>query len=610
MPKILKYVLVAAVSLVGLLIVLVVIVATLFDPNAYKPLLVDRVQAQYQRTLAIPDRIELAFFPSLGAKLGAVSLSAPRSGDGFASLKSARVSVALLPLLLRRQLVVDRIELDGLQARLVRFKDGRTSIDDLLGPPGDKAAPPAAAAPAAAALQFDIAGIAITNAAVTVDDQVGGHRLVLSKAELRSGRITPGQPADASFRGHLAMDAPAIDADLSLNARITLDPESQRYALKDLAIELADRSLPGLKASGSADVDLAKHTLASALEGQFDESQFKASFGMASFTPAVFRFDVDIDQIDVDRYLGTAPVQPAAASAPAGPEKVLDLSGLRELNARGSLRIGALQVAHLKTKKIRMDLHAAGGKVELNPIAAELYDGTVAGSLGLTATTTPRLTVKQTLSGISIGPLLKDATGKATLEGHGNVVLDVSAQGNTVTALKKALAGSARLELRDGMVRGFNVAQTLRNAKAKLGMVQGQQSGTASQSEATDFSALTASFAIAGGVAHNDDLQVSTPLLRVGGSGDVDLGESRLDYLVKATVVATLEGQGGPELQALRGQTVPVRLQGPFTSIGYSIDFAGLAKDLAKGKVEDKAKAAVTKAKERLGDKLKGLLGK
>lgn len=610
MPKILKYTLIAAASLVGLLVVAVVIIAAIFDPNDYKPLLVERVQKQYQRTLAIPDRIELSFFPSLGAKLGAVSLSEPRSSESFASLKSAHVSLALLPLL-RKQLVVDKIAVDGLQLRLVRHKDGRLNIDDLLGAPGDKAAPPppAASTAAPAALQFDIAGVAIGNAAITVDDQQGGHKLVLSKAELRSGRLQPGQPTDASFKGHVAADAPALDAELSLKARITLDPGPQRYAVQDLAIEFTDRKLPGLKAGGSADVDLAKHTLASTLSGQFDESKFKASFGMASFTPAAFRFDVDIDQIDVDRYLGTAPVQPVAPAA-TGPEKPLDLSGLRDLNARGSLRIGALQVAHLQTKKIRMELHAAGGKIDLNPIAAELYEGTVTGSLGLTATTTPRLTVKQALSGIRIGPLLKDATGKATLEGRGNVVLDVNTQGTTVTALKKALAGSARLELRDGMVRGFNVAQTLRNAKAKLGMAQGQQSGIASQSEATDFSALTASFAIAGGVAHNDDLRLDTPLLRVGGNGDVDVGESRLDYLVKATVVATLEGQGGPELQALRGQTVPVRLSGPFSSIGYSIDFAGMAKDLAKGKVEDKAKEAAAKAKERLGDKLKGLLGK
>ena len=90
------------------------------------------------------------------------------------------------------------------------------------------------------------------------------------------------------------------------------------------------------------------------------------------------------------------------------------------------------------------------------------------------------------------------------------------------------------------------------------------------------------------------------------GNGDVDIGNSRLNYLVKATVVASRQGQGAPELQALRGQTIPVRLQGPFDKIGYSIDFAGLAQEMAKQKVEEKLKSKVP----GLGDKLKGLFGR
>lgn len=692
MPKPLKYALVALASLAGLLLAAALIFAALFDPNDYKPLLVQQVQARYQRTLAIPGRIELSFFPSLGAKLGAVSLSEPNSDQNFLSLQSARLSVKLLPLL-QRQLVVDRVELDGLQARLLRRKDGRLSIDDLLGVrgnPGAAAAPAPATGPASAAggaLSFDIAGVTATNAAINFEDQLAGRRVALTQAELRSGHIAPGTPTDASFKGHLAVDTPAVDADMSLKGRFTFDMAQRRYAAQDLAVELGGRaatlselkaslavpafelaadhlkadkfglqahfrqgamalqarldgalegdlqaqkfsapslslgldiSRPGaqpatlaLKASGHAQVDLARHTLASALSGQFDQSRFKASFGLASFSPAAYRFDMDIDQVDVDRYLGnTAPVAvaPANPGAPAPPEAALDLSAWGGLNASGSLRIAALQVAHLKATKLRIDLHAAGGRVDLNPLTGQLYEGSVSGSLGLVAGAVPRIVVKQTLSGISIGPLLKDATGKASLEGRGTVTLDVSTQGGTVTALKKALGGSAKLELRDGMVKGFNIAQSLRSAKAKLGGAP--QAGTGSAAEASDFSALSGSFRIDQGVAHNDDLQASSPLLRVAGSGNIDLGESRIDYLVKATVVATLEGQGGPELQALRGQTVAVHLTGPFTAIGYHVDLAGLARDIAKDKLDDKAKAALNKAKQSLGDKLKGLLGK
>ncbi|MFY9509492.1 MAG: AsmA family protein, partial [Rubrivivax sp.] len=291
------------------------------------------------------------------------------------------------------------------------------------------------------------------------------------------------------------------------------------------------------------------------------------------------------------------------------PETPLDLSALRDLQASGRLRVGTLQVAQLKLTQLRADLQAGNGQLTLNPLALNLYQGSASGSLQLAAAAVPRVALKQTLSGVAVGPLLQDLMGKAQLEGRGNVQLDVSTQGSTVTAMKKALAGSARAELQDGMVKGFNIAQTLRNAKARLAG-GGTHAGTASAAESTDFSALSASLRIAGGVARNEDLQLISPLLRVGGGGDIDIGNEQLDYLVKATIVATLQGQGGPELQALRGQTVPVRLQGPFNAIGYSVDFAGMARELAKDKLDGKAEAAKTKAKEKLGEKLKGLFGK
>ncbi|MCV5919448.1 AsmA family protein, partial [Escherichia coli] len=69
-----------------------------------------------------------------------------------------------------------------------------------------------------------------------------------------------------------------------------------------------------------------------------------------------------------------------------------------------------------------------------------------------------RIALKQTLSDIDIHPLIRDAAGKDLLEGRGNVAIDVSTAGGTVGALKKALDGSASLKLRDGALRGINLA--------------------------------------------------------------------------------------------------------------------------------------------------------
>jgi AsmA protein len=387
-------------------------------------------------------------------------------------------------------------------------------------------------------------------------------------------------------------------------------------------------------AGGKAHADLGKQTASAALKGKLDESAYDAKLGLNKFSPAAYTFDIGIDRLDADRYKS----KPAAAAqkkdAPADkkaetPEKPLDLSALKDLNAIGSLRIGALKVENIKASNVRVDLRAGGGKIEMNPLAANLYGGSVNGSMSATASKAPRIAMRQNLVGIHVGPLLKDAIGKEPIEGRGNVQLDVTTQGGTVTQMKKGLNGTARLELRDGSVRGINVAQVIRGAKAKIGAIKGDeagggpppQAGTGSAGEKTDFSELTGSFRIANGVAHNDDLNIKSPLIRVGGAGDINLGDDRLDYLVKATVVSTLQGQGGPELQSLKGLTVPVRLSGPFAAIGWHVDFRGMASELAKQRIDEKKEELRSQAQKALGDQrnkardqvkegLKGLFGK
>jgi AsmA protein len=220
------------------------------------------------------------------------------------------------------------------------------------------------------------------------------------------------------------------------------------------------------------------------------------------------------------------------------------------------------------------------------------------------------VSIKQNLTGINVGPLLKDAANFDSLEGKGNLSLDVSGQGNTVTAIKKALNGNAAIKLTDGAIKGINIAGSIRSAKAKLGSLKGETTQAASQTEKTDFSELTASFNIKNGVAHNSDLAGKSPLLRLGGDGDIDIGNENLNYLVKATVVATAAGQGGKELTDLKGLTVPVKLTGPFASPQYKIDFSGMAASAAQAVVEGKKEEIKAKVQDQVQDKLKGLFGR
>jgi AsmA protein len=62
--------------------------------------------------------------------------------------------------------------------------------------------------------------------------------------------------------------------------------------------------------------------------------------------------------------------------------------------------------------------------------------------------------------------------------------------------------------------------------------------------------------------------------------------------------VGTTKGQGGRDLDDLKGITVPVRLSGPLTSPKYTIDFDSMVTDVAKQKVEERLTSEISK---RLG---------
>jgi AsmA protein len=168
--------------------------------------------------------------------------------------------------------------------------------------------------------------------------------------------------------------------------------------------------------------------------------------------------------------------------------------------------------------------------------------------------------------------LLRDVAQKDVLDGRGSVTLDVQSSGGTVTALKKALAGSARVEMKDGAIKGVNLADSARNVKSALGAKQAKPD----PSQKTDFSEMSASFKIAGGVAHNDDLKALSPFLRLGGAGKLDIGNNAIDYLAKATLAATTKGQGGRDASNVAGITIPVKLSGPLDNPNWHVDYSAL----------------------------------
>ena len=699
----------------GLVLVLVAVALgtlyALFDGEKIKAELARVVMEQKQRKLDIAGKVELSVWPDVGIKLGRLTLSEPGGKEEFLALDSARVEVAVMPLL-SKQVKVQRIEVNGLKATLVKHKDGTLNIADLTGGAGGGADKPASSktAPNVGAgdtatepVLIDIAGIRIANAQFTWRDEKSKETTTLSNLDFGSGRVQAdsgrqtlavdalslaarGKTGADSFElkldvprlniapdkstgetlnltaslagngrnlvaklvlsgvegdlkalkiGKLVLDLDAKAGESTLKAHldspVAADITAQTVALEKLAgsIDLANPQMPmkqlKLPLAGSLRADLAKQSAALDLGTRFDESKIALKLKVAKFAPLALGFDLDIDTLNVDKYLppkkaeekvaaapGTGKTAPEGKEAAGGKEGKLDFSALKGHDVNGTLRIGSLQVSKLKLAKLNAKIRLAGGRLDVAPLTLDLYEGSASGSLSLNAAGN-QLGLKQNLTGISINPLMKDLADKDLLEGRGNVALDVSSQGDSVPAMKKALAGTASLSLKDGAIKGINLAQSMRDIKGKLGALQGKPEGATQKAKAgdkTDFSELTASLKIANGVAHNDDLMMKSPFLRLTGAGDIDIGAGQMNYLAKATAVSSSAGQGGKDADKLKGVTVPVRVTGPFEALSYKLELGDLAVDMAKAKLEGKTGAITGKSEEKAKNKLKGLFAK
>ncbi|MFH1557492.1 MAG: AsmA family protein, partial [Pseudomonadota bacterium] len=583
MNKILKYTFLTVGGIGAVLLAVAAYVAVTFNPNDYKPQIVQLVKQRFDRTLRINGDIKLTFYPSLGADLGRLTLSERASEKEFAAVDAARVALQLMPLL-SRELIVSRIEVRGLRANLVKHKDNSTNVDDLTGRETrkPKQTPSAEDQSAQKPLQFNIDHVLIEDAKLSYIDEGSGAKYTLNKLYLKTGRIVAATPSDIELALALGANQPEMNIDVRLKARLAFVLDSRQFRLEaldfgakgeavgislaalsikgsaegdaktvksrdfalDIEIKHGDNMLKGkltgplavdlgaqtvdlnefvanlaftdaksargpvaVNLTGSAHADIPKQRASLAFSTKFDDSTVTGKASLAKFSPPSYVFDVNVDRLDVDRYTGAKSQGSGVSDATAGKaEPALDFSALKSLQANGSVKIGSLKLANLKAQNVRLEAKAGGGRLELNPLSASLYQGTMSGSMSLVAAAAPQIAVRQNLAGISIGPLLKDAVDNDMLEGRGNVALDVSGQGETVSAIKKALNGSVSLNLADGALKGINVAATIRAAKARLGSLKGETTQAPNAAEKTDFTELKASFAIKNGIAQNSDL--------------------------------------------------------------------------------------------------------
>jgi AsmA protein len=239
---------VLGVLIVGI-VALAITVALLVDPNDYKDEIITAVKERTGRELKIEGDLELSFFPRLGLATGRIELAnAPGFGERpFARVAAAGVRVEVLPLL-RKELIVDTILLDGLELNLMKNKAGVSNWADLAA--GETTAPkpaaPEAAAPAAPAIAaLSIGGIRVSNGKILWLDQQAGQRYEIRALGLESGKIAPGEAVDLQMGFELDAGDPPRTVRVGLKSTLSMDLGEQTLTVSALNVSVDDLALLG-----------------------------------------------------------------------------------------------------------------------------------------------------------------------------------------------------------------------------------------------------------------------------------------------------------------------------------------------------------------------------
>lgn len=290
----------AGLALVVVLAVLAIVL--LVNPNRFKGVVQDKVRAATGQPFEIQGDLHIAWYPWLGVKTGSSQFGKPADAVGapLVRWKTLQAEARLVPLL-QGQLEVGRVRIEGLEINLRRYADGRANWDELLSARGDGAA---ASPPAAMELQ----GVEIRDGLLSYEDVQSGTTLRLSRWQLNlfplhTSFTVQGGPLPAAVA--VALDAPVFG----------LPPAQGAWSLKPLDIRL-------------------------------DRTQLRGA--LARNAHGAWRIDLHGDRIDLDRYIKSSdkPFEPP-------------IEALRALRLEGVVAFDEIAVKGATLRDVRLTLDSS-----------------------------------------------------------------------------------------------------------------------------------------------------------------------------------------------------------------------------------------------------------
>ncbi|WP_027258181.1 AsmA family protein [Leisingera aquimarina] len=568
----------------------------------------DQLETQTGRKLSFGGKVRFTFWPTLGVKADAVTLSNADWAGPEPMLRAERLTIGVAAAeLLQGDVRVTEVSAILPHLNLATNEDGTGNWVFGGGAPasGGTGSGSSSALPlrieavelTGASLRYaahgeapvemknidlnllwpDPAGTVIAKATlrpagepVEVDAEIGTFAAFLAGEVSSIGATVVAPGGKARFDGHADINGEAsgrltFGAGNALQTGVALG-----LALPDA---LAQKTVFGADVTYTADGRLSMRDLAVELGGNKLTGAADAEFKKRPEFTAQLRGGA----LDFSAFTGGPGGSGSGGAAAAGwPKGAIDASALGLADAVVDLSFDSLKTGSVILGASTLNLTVERSRAVLKFLPASMFGGQMQGQVVANNRNGLSVGGKLSFNGIRLESALGETAGYSRLNGEALGELEFLGAGNSVDTIMRSLSGKGWLEAGKGFFTGFDLEQLMRS---------GGNGGS------TVFDQMTASYTIEGGNLRNQDLLVLLKGFRAEGKGRIGLGARDLDYLFIPQLV-----RAGSE-QVL---TIPVRITGPWENPDIRPDLS----QALQPKIDEIEQEAKDRVRQKLSEEL------
>lgn len=608
-----------------------------------KAKLVQTVKEVTGQTLSIQGEAKVSIFPAVGVTLGQVKFA-----TGL-ELKALDVHVEFWPLL-QKKIVVKSLLLDEPNIQLTIDKSGKSNWNFSLPPQKPEAQlsfiSTAHAAEGESGKGFDLSqlndlnlsSVKIKNGTLDYRNQHTGDAWKMK--EINAAATLESINAPLNLSGSVAWKAKTIKFNTEINNLKTISAAKPTTIKTKISSELLSLDTNGEFTSDvfTGKISVNSSSLRDVMLWMGDKKKSDILLPMAlklsasaicgknqcALSDAIFNLDHISGHGDVKvNWAGSLPILNAniatneldlnpflpvekklggyfvpSAFAQSWDDTPIDWSALRAINANLTVDAKGIRLHDFVASNAVLKSTLTNGKLSASMSDVGVYGGSATLAFNVDVTGAASFGQRLDIKAVQLEPLLTAINGSSRISGLAEGTISTTGYASSVAQIVSSLTGNGSILVTDGAIKGFNMAEIIRDAKSIIKPVQ------SSEAKKTDFSDMGGTFTIAQGLISNNDFMMRAPLLRVTGAGTINLPLYAINYRVTPKIVDTAKGQGGGDKIGL---PIPLIVEGSLDNPTIMPDLASIVDEALKS--PEAIKETVKDVKEEIKDATKNLKG-